>query len=506
MIERTPAVSLRPAIALAAGAFALHWWANNGYGYFRDELNYIACGEHLAWGFVDHPPMIPALAKLCRLLFGDSLRTIRLVPALASSGLIVLGAALARELGGKAYALLLASVAMLIAPIYLSNGSLLTTNCLEPIFWMTCAFCAIRAIRLNDPRYWLGFGVSLGLGLEEKYSIGIFAVAVATGLLLTSQRRALKSPWIWAGAAAALLLFLPNVLWNVEHHWPFLELMRNIRASGRDVVLSPPQFLAQQVLLLHPLNAPIWMAGLGALLFGRRFAAYRLLGWSYLFTFAFFLATHGKNYYLAPVYPMLLAAGAVVIGDYLTGRWSRAAVVTLMVAAGAQSMPIAVPVLSPQRTLSYLKAMRAEVPRTEVSHTSALPQHYADQFGWMELAELAGKTWQQLPAEDKRDCPFFGQNYGQAGAIDFFGPRYGMPAALSGHQSYFLWGPRGHSGRCVLVADDRREVLERLWSDVQYVGTTDSPYALEGHIPLFLCRRPKFGSLAELWPGLKKWR
>ncbi|HTC91528.1 MAG TPA: glycosyltransferase family 39 protein, partial [Bryobacteraceae bacterium] len=296
-------------IAIALGKFLFHCYFNNRYRYFRDEFDYMDCGDHLAWGYVDQPPLIPFLIHVCRALLGDSLRSIRLIPAAASSLLVVETAILAREFGGRRFALLLSAIAVVIAPQYLSNGSLLGTNCLEPNLWMGCAYFAILAIRRNDPRYWLWFGVLAGLGLEEKYSIAVFGVGMVVGLLLTAQRRVFLNPWIWLGGLAAFLIFLPNLLWNIHNHWPFVELMHNIRADGRDVVLPLPQYFFQQTLLVHPFTAPIWITGLIALFVSLRFKPYRALAWCYLVCFTVFFVLHGKNYYLAPVYPMLLAAG-----------------------------------------------------------------------------------------------------------------------------------------------------------------------------------------------------
>src|SRR5579863_6687047 len=244
--------------AIALAKFILHIYFNNRYGYFRDEFDYMSCGDHLQWGYVDQPPLIPFLTHLSRAVLGDSLRSIRFIPALASSLLVVQTAVLARELGGKRFALLLSAVAVLIAPQYLSNGSLLTTNCLEPNLWMGCAYFAILAIKRNDPRYWLWFGVLAGVGLEEKYSIGLFLFGIVVGLALTEQRRVLLNKWIWLGGLAAFLIFLPNLLWNVHYDWPFLQLMHNIRAEGRDVVLGPVDYFFQQTILVHPLTVFVW--------------------------------------------------------------------------------------------------------------------------------------------------------------------------------------------------------------------------------------------------------
>src|SRR5256714_2374766 len=303
--------------AIALAKFLFHLYFNNRYGYFRDEFDYMSCGDHLSWGYVDQPPLIPFLIPISRAVLGDSLRAIRFIPALASSLLVVQTAVIARELGGRRYALILSAICALIAPQYLSNGSLLGTNCLEPNLWMGCAYFAILAIKRDNPRYWLWFGVIAGIGLEEKYSIAVFGLGIVIGLLLTEQRRVFLNKWIWIGGAAAFLIFLPNILWNIHYHWPFVQLMHAIRAEGRDVVLGPIAFFFQQMLLLDPITAPIWLAGLFGLLFSKPLRPYRMLGWCYLVCYVVFDVLHGKSYYLAPIYPMLLAAGAIMIQSAL---------------------------------------------------------------------------------------------------------------------------------------------------------------------------------------------
>jgi 4-amino-4-deoxy-L-arabinose transferase-like glycosyltransferase len=498
-------------LVLSLAKFFFHYYFNNRYGYFRDEFDYMACGAHLAWGYVDQPPLIPFLIHVCRALLGDSLRSIRFIPALASSLLVIQTAVLARELGGRRFALLLSAVAIIVAPQYLSNGSLLGTNCLEPNLWMGCAYFAILAIKRNDPRNWLWFGVVAGLGMEEKYSIALFGFGIVVGLLLTEQRRAFLNKWIWLGGLAAFVIFLPNLLWNIHYHWPFLQLMHAIRAEGRDVILPPLQYLWQQILLVHPLTAPIWITGLIALLFSRQLKSYRVLGWSYLVCYTVFFVLHGKNYYLAPIYPMLLAAGAVMIEMALERQrliWMKPAIVTLLLAGGAYFAPVVVPVLSPERFIAYMKFLPMKLPVMEHSHARAvLPQWYSDQFGWNEIVAEAAVAWNRLRPDVRKDCGIFAQDYGQAGAIDFLGRSYGLPPALSGHQTYFLWGPRGYTGECMIVLDDKREKLEKLWDKVEYVGTSaDNPYALEREIDVFICKGAKFGTLAELWPRVKRWR
>jgi len=511
--------------AIAVAKLVFHIYFNNRYGYFRDEFDYISCGDHLGWGYVDQPPLIPFLIHINRAVLGDSLRSIRFMPALASSLLVVQTAVLAREFGGRRFALLLSAITVVIAPQYLSNGSLLGTNCLEPNLWMGCAYFAILAIKRDQPRYWLWFGIIAGLGMEEKYSIAVFGFGIVIGILLTAQRRVLLNPWIWLGGLAAFLIFLPNLLWNWHYHWPFLELMHNIRAEGRDVVLPLPQFFLQQTLLIDPITALIWLPGLFALLFSARLKPYRLLGWCYLVCFTVFFVLHGKNYYLAPVYPMLLAAGAVVIESAIDRKKSdgtdnahlensgarrtgfKVVIVVVLLASGAHLVPITVPVLSPDKFLAYTKTLPFKLPVMEHDHArAALPQWYADQFGWQEIVAETAEAWNRIPAEDRKDCGIFAQDYGQAGAIDFLGRAYGLPPALSGDRTYFLWGPRNYSGSCLIILGDRRERLEQLFDHVEYVGTSaDNPYALETEISVNICRGPKFGTLTQLWPQLKHW-
>ncbi len=496
---------------LAFANFLLHLYFNNQYGYFRDEFDYMACGDHLAWGYVDQPPLVPFLINLSRLVLGDSLRSIRIVPALATSAAVILTAMIARELGGRRFALVLSALAFIAVPFYLNDGSVMTTNCLEPLLWMGCVYFAILAIKRDNPRYWLWFGVVAGIGLEEKYSIAVLGFCIVVGLLLTEQRRVFTRRWIWLGGALAFLVFLPNFLWNVQNHWPFVELMRNIKAEGRDVVLSPAAYFAQQVLIVHPILAPIWITGLLAFLFSAWLKPYRFLGWSYLAAFTVFVVLKGKNYYLGPIYPVYLAAGAVVIESYI-GRsrqvWLKPALLVLILAGGAWLAPVVMPVLPVEQFISYMAKLPFKVPRSEHSHMRAiLPQHFADEFGWEEMVATVNQAYGRLSPEERLGCGIFAQNYGQAGAIDFFGRRYGLPPALSGNQTYFLWGPRGYSGNCLIVLDDSREVLEREFEHVEYVGkSADNPYAMEREIPVFICRGAKFGSLAGIWPRLKRWR
>lgn len=499
-------------LAMAAALLVIHCIFNYRYDYFRDEFDYLACGKHLAFGYVDQPPLVPWLTRLTLMTLGSSLRAIRFLPALAMSLTVILTAVITRELGGRGFALICAAASVIASPIYLNDGSMLTTNYLEPLLWSGCAYFAILAAKHDQSRYWMWFGVIAGIGMQEKYSISVFGFGIVMGLLLTGQRRVLFNKWIWIGGLIAFVIFLPNLLWNIHYHFPFVELMRNIKAEGRDIVLSPWQYFLQQCLIMQPIVAPIWIAGTIAFLVWPPFRPYRFLGWSYLVCLTVFIVLHGKNYYLAPVYPMLLASGSVIFEhgiDRSRLRWLKPVSVTLILAGGAWFAPVVMPVLPIDQYIAYQEKLPIRPPRSEHSHERAvLPQHYADQFGWHEIVSEVAVAWNRIPPEQRPDCGIFAQDYGQAGAIDWYGPAYGLPPSLSGHQTWYLWGPRGYSGNCLIVLDDSRQRLETLYNHVEFVGNSpDNPYALEKDIPVYICTERKFpGTLAEVWPKLKRWR
>ena len=496
---------------LSAGKLLVHLYAGRHYGYFVDELYYLACSRHLDWGYVDQPPLIAFVTWIVRSLLGDSLPSIRLLPAVAGAGEVALTALIARELGGKRFAQGLAALAALVAPGILAGDHLLTMNAFEPLFWMGCAWLLIRMAKTGNPKLWIWFGILAGFGLENKYSMLIFGAGLVLGLLLTPQRRLLASPWLWVAGAMAFLIFLPNLLWNIQHHLPFLELQANIRRSGRDVHLTPLAFFGQEILAMHPLTLPLWLAGLWLYFFSTPRKRFRALGWAWIFTAAVIVTLSPRVYYLFPAFPILFAAGAVSWEVWLDrpgrphpSRW-KLAWPALLVASGAVLAPMAIPVLPPETYIRYTKALHLAAPAIETHRLGPLPQIFADQFGWEEMAATVASVYNQLPPEVRPKTAIFGQNYGQAGAIDLFGPKYGLPPAISGHQSYFLWGPRGYTGESMIVMDDRQEGLEQLFTSVEKVASVYHPYSMPyEHFDVFYCRGLK-QPLNQIWPQVKKW-
>lgn len=494
-------------LLLALSKLAIHLYAGRGYGYFVDELYYLACSRHLDWGYVDQPPLIAVVAWFVRTVIGESLPALRLLPALAGAVEIVLTGLIVREFGGGVYAATLGCLAVLVAPGILSVDGFLSMNAFEPLFWMGCAWLLIRIIRTGDERLWIWFGILAGVGLENKYSMLIFGAGIVLGLLLTRQRRLFASPWPWIAGAIALVIFLPNLIWNAGHHFPFLELQANIRRSGRDVALSPLRFFAEEVQTMNILTLPLWIAGLWFFFRSRRGQDFRALGWACVFTAIVIVTMSPRVYYLYPAFPLLFAAGAVCAEPWLArgNRWRRLTWPVLMAVSGALLAPLAVPLLAPDTYVRYTKALHLAPPAIENHRLGPLPQIFADQFGWEEMAAVVARTWNELPPDLRARTAIFGQNYGQAGAIDLFGPKYGLPPAISAHQNYFLWGPRGYTGESMIVLDDRRENLEKIFAIVEKVGHVYHPYSMPyQHFDIFGCRGMK-QPLAEMWPQLKKW-
>jgi hypothetical protein len=497
--------------------FLMHMLTATHYGYFRDALYYLACSEHLDWGYVDQPPLIVLIAWIARHTLGTSLPALIFWPALAGTARIVLTAAFARELGAKRFGISFAAVLGAIPAVWYVNDHQFAMNAFEPLFWTGCAFVILRMIKTGNLKLWLVFGAISGLGLQNKYSMGVFAFALLAGLLLARERKLLFTPWLFAGGAVALLIFLPNLLWNIHHHWPFLELMTNIRASGRDVVLSPLAFIAQQILIVTPASFPFWFGGLLFYFFSRDAKPYRVFGWTFVITILFFLLAHGKNYYSAPVYTLVMAAGGVLTEKLLApSRFAARPVLRTALATACIAwvvigklllLPVVLPVLPVDAYLKYQEHLPFEVPRSEHGHMSTpLPQHYADEFGWEEMAAATARVYHSLTPEEQAKTAIFADNYGEAGAIDFFGPKYGLPKAISGHQTYFLWGPRNYTGEIVIVLGSANPDNDRkLFESVQVGAQLNNPYAIQHENRAILLCRGLRGNLQELWPKVKKW-
>jgi hypothetical protein len=498
---------LFPAGILAAANLGLAFAAINGFGWFRDELYYIACSNHLAFGYVDHPPLSILILKLVRTLLGDSRFAIRLLPALGSAAFVLLAALIARELGGKKRAMTLAAASAFATANYF-NLHVYSMNLWDVLLWPAILLVLARLVRTGNPRLWPVIGLLLGLGFENKIGIAFLGLGIAAGVLLTPVRAHLKSRFFWLGLGIAGLLVLPYVLWNAGHGWAHLEFLRNA-ASRKNTPVSPLGFLLGQVVYQNPLNLLVWVPGLW-FFFRRAGRSLRFFGWAFAAMFLAMMVLRGKDYYLSPAYPALFAGGALFWESLKPEKASRAlttALTGLIVILGLLVRPIVLPILSVEKTQVYLKALDMQDYAAERNAIGALPQHFADMFGWEEIVALYGEIFDKLGPDDRNGCVIYVRNYGEAAAIDFFGPKYGLPRATCTHNSYWIWGPpEGKTGEVMIVLGNYHE-LERSFADIsphfesiEHVATFAHPLAMpyENDRPIFLCRGLKV-PFAELW-------
>lgn len=521
-VVRPADATLHPAVRLAlffaAIKLLLHvgtnlWEAHLGWGYFRDEFYYLMCGRHLAWGYVDHGPIVALQARLAETLFGHSLTGIRMFSALAGAARVLLTGLLTWSLGGRRPAQALAMIGILLAPQYLGIDSFLSMNSFESLFWMICLLAVILILRgHNSSSFWILFGISAGLGLLNKPSMTFFLIALLIGLFLTPERRILFTRWAGVGVAILILFALPNLLWQITHHWPTLEFLHNGRVGNKNIALAPLPFLTKQVLNLNPVTILLWVPGLLWLCLHRTAKSWRFLAWTYLIFLAGMMALHAKDYYVVPIYPILFAAGAIAWEQRFA---NRAAVrnnrvlafpiyESVLILTGLLILPMAIPVMTPYRWVRYAKAIHLydQSGNTENASSGILPQFYADRFGWQEEVDQVTHIFHSLSPEDQAKVAIVCSNYGEAGAIDFLGR--GLPPAISGHNNYWLWGPHGNTGDIAIVINGATpEAMRKFYDAVEIAGRMDHPLAMPfEHRNIYLVRG-RHKNLSEDWDQFK---
>jgi hypothetical protein len=382
-------------------------------------------------------------------------------------------------------------------------------NGFDPLFWMGCAWALIRIIKGGDPRLWLVFGLFAGLGLENKESIVFFGGCLLLALMLTPQREVLFSRWFLLGGAVAVLIAMPTAIWQWQHGFPMLEELGNVKASHKNQPETLLSFFAAQILLANPLTFPIWIGGLYFFLLSERGRKFRVFGYTYILLWITFVALKGKVYYISPIYPAMFAGGAVLLEGVESRAWRpviRYALPALVLLVGIAIAPNALPVLSVETFIRYQQMIGIKAPKTETSALADLPQLYADMFGWREMTATVAKIYNDLPPDERRVTAIYALDYGEAGAIDFFGPRYGLPKAVSGHMAYYIWGPPKYPVKVVIAINGKEESHRRAFGSVQQVAMVGTKYSMPGeHVPVFLCRDPKL-PLDQLWATTKIYR
>jgi hypothetical protein len=494
-----------PLLTIAGITAILHIAVNlaGGYGFFRDELYYIACTDHMAWGYVDQPPFSIAVLWVSRLIFGDSLVAVRLLPAIASGSIVYLAGRIARDIGGNTFSEILAATLVVIAPQMLGTGAIFSMNIFDILFWTLSAWLFVRITAKHERKDFLILGIVVGLGLMNKISMLWLIAGLGAGIVIAGDRQLLKAPYFWAAAGIAFVIFLPHCIWQVIHRLPTVEFMHNASA-GKYAASSPLDLLKGFSLAEHPLSLPFWVAGLGGLLFMRSFRPWRALGVMACTVFVI-LSVNGtsKAEYMAPLFPLLAAAGAVISG-WIIHSWVRPVAVAVLAAAGFFLAPVALPVLPVASYITWQQKLGIQPGTSERKEIGALPQHYADMFGWEEMTAAVAAVYDSLSPSEKAACRILTNNYGEAGAIDFFGRRFHLPPALCGHNNYWYWGPGDATGEVIIRIGGKLESIRDTYSDATVAAVFRNPYCMpyENNLPIILCRHRHY-PIQEDWPAFR---
>jgi hypothetical protein len=480
---------------IALISLAVHLLPQPGYGFHRDELLYLAMGDHLHLFRMSFPPMIAVLAQTARGLPLDLLAAVRLLPALAGAALPILTALICRELGGGRRAQLLAAVAVLVAPLFLRAGTLFQPVVFEQLWWTVAALALAKLLAGRDRRWWLVVGAAVGAGGLTKFSVVFLGAGLVVAIALSPLRRDLATHWPWLAAALACVLALPSVTGQIALGWPVLVQMQALKATQLGH-FDRLDFVVGQFMNLGP-SAPLWLIGLIALLVTPALRPFRALGLLSLAIFLLLLLGGGKDYYFGPLDTLLIAAAACVIGTWVD-RASRRAVfagiLAFLILGGAALLPMGVPILPPPRMARYSAALGiTQATRTNYGTTLPLPQDYADMTGWSELADAVATAFHSLPPDEQGRATIFGVNYGRAGAVALFGRKLGLPYPISVHGDFYLWGPGDKSGDPTIVVGGEADVLRKYCDDVAEAARAKNPWGVdeEQDVLILVCRRPK---------------
>ena len=498
------------ALPIALGALLLHLATAWRYGYFRDELYFIACSKHLAWGYVDQPPLVAVAAWLAAPV-DYHLVALRLLPAVSASLAALVAAQIAKEIGGARFAQFFAALCVALTPAYLLLGNVLTTTSFEGLSWTLAALCVVRIVRGGGVQWWAALSASIAFGLYGKYSMALLAAAFVVALASTKERRILTTPWFPLSVVAVLVLLAPNIAWQWQHGWPFFDVLRgdaqHRHAFNNGLALEYRRFgpnalafLSEQALYTNPVAMPVWLAGLVAPFAWRRLRDLRFVSIAYALLLVAAIALEAKGYYIIGIYGPLLAMGAVVIER--AARPVRTATVTAVTLVAIATMPLSVPVLDVNGFIPYSSVL-GMTGRGTASHL-AQPV-YAEEFGWERLAADVAKAYDGIDPATRGRTAIYADTYADAGAIDFYGPRYGLPQAIGSQNSYWLWGTRGYDGsQLIAIGASRIDVLKQYYRDVRLIATSDEPlkWVVEGPAPIYLCTGPRL-PFAEIWNALR---
>jgi len=471
------------------------------FGFHRDELLHLALGDHLDWGYKEVPPFIAVLAKISNTFFGDSVFAARIFSTLFSGLIIWFTGQIVVELGGRKFAITLACLSLIFSPAFAASGYLFQPVVFDQLWWVLAVYLLVRYMNTSAPKYIYLLGAVIGLGMLTKYTMAFFTVALILGLLITKQRRILWSRHVLIAVAIALIIFLPNLIWQFRHHLPVITHMKTLQAQQLDYI-KPSEFIKQQI-VVNGIALFVWLIGFGFLLFSPRMRKFQFLALAFILIFLFLLEMNGKNYYLFGAYPMLFAAGGYGFERWLKARAyvMRTVMVVLFTLPNLLLFPLLLPFLSLNQTLGMFRFVEKSVPAFRFAATwedhklHPLTQDYADMFGWDEMAEKVAKAYHSLTPEQQKNTQIYADNYGEAGAIHHFGKRYNLPDVVSLASSFTLWAPDNLNANYIIYVDDNGgENVKSFASWLESytkVGEVESPYAREKGTGIFLLVNPK---------------
>ena len=483
--------------------------AFSGYGYFIDELYYIACSKRLAFGYIDQPPLSIVLLALSRWLLGDSVTAVKVFPALAVAASVFLTGAMAHRLGGNRIAMIIASLAVVAVPVYLLMGSFFSMNAFEILAWSGIFYLVVKILQEEEPKYWLAIGILVGLGLELKHTTILYGFAIVAGFLLTGARRLLWNKWFFWGSIAAIILLVPNLIWQIANGFPSLEFYRNAMVY-KNIPTGPLKVVVTQILFANPFTLPVWIAGLAYCFFARDAKRYRPFGWAYLFLLAvMIIGKSSRPDRIGSIYTVLLALGAVALTKVslpAVKRLIAPVMIALLVAGIIIAAPIATPLLSPPELSKYLSTLGVSFDIEAGKMHQALPQWIADRLGWVELAAGVGRVYHALPPEEQRNCVIVSNSYGEAGAMELYGPAFGLPPVYSTHNSFHTWGPPPDSIKTYIGLMVNRNDLQRLFDSVEVAGVSTCEYCTtpQQRNQIYVARGPRFVA-SKVWSGFRNY-
>jgi hypothetical protein len=465
----------------------IHILLNGQYGFHRDELDFIMNARRLDWGYVAYPPITPFFARIGLVLFGESLRGLRVLPAIAQGIVMVLAGLMARDMGGKRNAQLMTAFATFIAPMSLLGGTVIMYFPFDYLWWVLVAFFLVRLLATDDPRYWLGIGAGIGLGMMTKYTMAFWVIGLIVAILVTPARKYLRSKWLYLGAGLAFLIFLPNLIWQIQHDFISLDFLSAIHARDIEWGRTDTFVLDQLYSTTNPFSLPLWIAGLVLCLFSTSMKRFRALGWMFVVTFLLLFFSKGRGYYVGPAYVMLFAAGSVWFEKWLTPRSEKirrlgsSLAWTVLVIGGLLGISIAKPVAPINSPLWNI--------------TSSINDVYVEMVGWQDLTAQVAKVYQSIPQVEKPHTVIYAGNYGEAGALDLYGKQYGLPAVISGSNSLWYRGYGDTDPKTVITVGVDYSAAGMVFHSCKVVGKVSNSYNVKNeestrHTAILVCRDP----------------